>query len=170
MPRPAPGTYPESYTAYIEAVKEHELESAFSAQQYLVDDFFSSIPPEKAGYAYAPGKWTLKSVLQHIIDAERVFTFRALCFARNERQHLPGFSENEYADVSGADERDWNSLCQELRDVRRSTLHLFQSFTTEMISRKGIANNKEITVLALGFVIAGHLEHHRKVILERYLP
>ncbi|HSN60933.1 MAG TPA: DinB family protein [Ferruginibacter sp.] len=169
MPKPIDGTFPPYFSTYTNKVKEDNVEAAFKNQQELINTFFDSIPAEKADFAYAPGKWTLKEMLQHIIDAERIFAYRALCIARKESQSLPGFEENEYAQNSLANTRHWISLVEELKVVRRSTTILFESFTEETLSQSGISNNNPVTVNALGFVIIGHVYHHVGVIKERYL-
>ena len=169
MPKPAHGTYPSYFENYISQVKETDLKAAFKNQQDIVNHFFDSIPDEKAGLAYAPGKWTLKELLQHLTDAERIFTYRALAFARKDTASLPGFEENEYADNSMANERTWQSLVDEFKIVRKSTELLFNSFNTDMLNHSGLANNNPATVNATGFSIIGHLYHHKKIIQERYL-
>ncbi len=169
MPKPISGTYPPYFETYIKLVGEEELILAFREQHTLIDDFFSAIPPEKADHAYAPGKWTLKELLQHIIDTERIFNYRALAFARHEKTSLPGFDENEYAAHSKAVVRQWQTLCEELKAVRKSTLFLFESFDEETLLISGTANENLITVKALGYAIVGHIYHHKRIIEERYL-
>lgn len=124
---------------------------------------------KKSCYAYAPGKWTLKELLQHVIDAERIFNYRALAIARKETTSLPGFEENDYALNSNANERSWNNLIHELKAVRTSSIILFDSFNEEVFGYLGIANNNSITVNAIGFITVGHIYHHKKVIEDRYL-
>ena len=134
-----------------------------------IESLLRLIDEEKAGYAYAPGKWNLKELLQHIIDGERIFNYRALCFARKETLSLPPFDENLYAENSNANTRSWNVLSNEFINVRRSTEDLFKSFSAVMLQQKGIANNNTLSVLSLGFIIIGHVKHHIKVVEERYL-
>jgi uncharacterized damage-inducible protein DinB len=150
-------------------VNEDHVKDAFQNQADVINNFFDKISEEKSGHAYAPGKWTIKELLQHIIDAERVFAYRALCFARKDAASLPGFDENNYADNSYANERDWQSLVDELKAVRKTTEILFDSFNTDMLNHSGIANNNPVTVNAIGFIIVGHLNHHMNIISERYL-
>lgn len=169
MAKPIEGTFPEHFANYINKVPETDLKVAFGVQQDMIDSFFQSIPPEKHEYAYAEGKWTLKEMIQHIIDAERIFCYRALSIARGEKQSLPGFDEDEYAANSHANNRDWKSLCDELKAVRLTTVQLFNSFNEADLDRSGIGNGKAITVNALGFISIGHLNHHAQVINERYL-
>jgi hypothetical protein len=169
MPKPHPGTYPAYFDNYISYVTEDDLRDAFKNQHEVIETFFDSIPEDKAGYAYAPGKWTLKELLQHIIDTERIFNYRSLAFARKETASLPGFDEDSYAENSFANERTWKSLIEELKTVRRSTEMLFASFNTDMLNHSGLANNNPMSVNAMGFTTIGHVYHHKRIIMERYL-
>lgn len=169
MPRPQPGTYLDYYSNYINLVKEDNLQDAFENQQHVVDTFFRGISEARSCTAYAEGKWTIKELLQHVIDTERILAYRALSFARGESQQLPGFDENEYAVASDANHRTWDSLCEELSVVRKSTRILFDSFTDKMLSAQGHANKHIMAVLAAGFIITGHLYHHMNITRERYL-
>ena len=169
MPRPLPGTFPPYFENYTSQVAEDDLTQAFENQQEIIDRFFDSISEEKSNEAYAPGKWTIKELLQHVTDTERIFNYRTLAIARGEQASLPGFEEDDYATASQANHRSWKSLCDELKAVRASTRFLFDSLTDEMLNRSGISNNKPVTPLALGFITVGHLYHHKKVLEERYL-
>ncbi|MDB5200720.1 MAG: hypothetical protein JWQ27_129 [Ferruginibacter sp.] len=169
MPKPAAGTYPVYFDNYISKVEETDVITAIENQQPVVDSFFNSISEEKSMFAYAPGKWTLKELLQHIIDAERIFCFRALCFARAEKQSLPGFEEDDYARNSNANARSWESLLKEMKVVRQSSRLLYESFSNEMLESSGLANNNPTSVNAIGFILVGHLTHHVNIIKERYL-
>lgn len=169
MSKPALPTYPAYYEKYINLVPGDDLRVAFSIQRPLIDSFLATIDEAKSDHAYAPGKWTLKELLQHVIDTERIFAYRALCFSRKEKAALPGFDENEYIENAHAGSRSWKNLCEEFLAVRKTTEILFDSFSDEMISLSGNANNNPITVNALGFIILGHFYHHKKVAEERYL-
>lgn len=169
MPKPNSADYPEYFGTYINQVAEEDLGEAFKNQFPKLDTFLRSIDETKANYAYAEGKWTLKELLQHIIDTERIFNYRALCFARKETLSLPPFDENLYAQNSDANTRNWKRLSNELINVRRSTEDLFSSFSDEMLQHKGMANNNSMSVLSLGFIIIGHVTHHIKVAEEKYL-
>lgn len=169
MPRPDLTRVPAFYHNYINQVSHDDLKQALPA---LGDDFISlvqSIPPAKHDYVYAAGKWTLKEVFQHIIDTERIMAYRALCIARKEKQSLPGFEENDYAVNSKASSRSWDDMVEEFNLVRQSSGYLFASFDEEQLHTGGISNNKPIYVLGLGFIIAGHCQHHLNIIRERYL-
>lgn len=169
MPKPSPTTYPEYFKKYVDQVPEEDLATAFSNQLPVVKDLLNSIPEEKSMYAYDTGKWTLKELLQHMTDTERIFNYRALCIARKETVSLPGFDENTYAAHSNANARTWQDLVDEFLAVRRSTELLYKSFTGDALDTSGLSNNKPLTVNSLGFTTLGHFYHHKKVIEERYL-
>jgi hypothetical protein len=169
MAKPSPATYPIYAQRYIGLVPEDDLADAFNKQTPIIRSFLSSISEEKSHFSYAPEKWTLKEVLQHIIDAERIFSYRALCFARQEKASLPGFEENDYAVNSNANHRTWQSLANEFLIVRQSSHLLFNSFTEQMLDFAGTANNNPQTVASIGFLTLGHFYHHKKVVDERYL-
>ena len=169
MAKPSPSSYPAYFKRYVDQVPEDDLASAFQAQLSDARKFLATISEEKSMHAYAPGKWTLKEVLQHIIDAERVFNYRSLCFARGETSSLPGFDENLYAENCNANVRSWQSLVDEFFAVRSSTELMYASFTEEMLDRPGIANNNPSTARSFGFVTVGHFNHHKKVVEERYM-
>jgi len=169
MPKPIEGTFPIYFATYTNKVAEDDFLEALQNQQQIIDAFFDSIPEDKWDFAYAPGKWTLKEMMQHIIDTERIFSYRSLCISRKETQSLPGFDENTYVTNSKASTRSWQSLVTELKAVRRSTIILFESFDQEMIDQSGLSNNNNVTVNALAFITVGHIYHHINVIKERYL-
>ncbi len=167
--RPRPGDYPAYHGAYLLAAQGEHLASAFrhvTEQEKLTRD---QVPDDKWGYQYAPGKWTTKEVFQHIIDTERVFAYRALCIARGERVDLPGMNEDAYQAEARTGLRPIEEIMRELRAVRQSTVELFEGFDTTALGCSGTANGKHITVPALGWIIAGHSEHHLRIIRERYL-
>jgi len=163
------GVYPDYFYNYIKLVENENLGDALKNQIPEIQSFFSSIDEEKRDYKYAEGKWTIKEVLQHIIDTERIFAYRALAFARKDVNTLPSFDENSYAKNSNADKRNWNELTEELMAVRKTTDFLFNSFSEEQLNTVGKASNYEMSVKALGYTIAGHLAHHVNVLKERYL-
>lgn len=169
MARPDLSSVPEWYHGYINEVKEDDLTDALKNQTTLFNSFFNSVPNEKREFRYAEGKWSVKEVIQHIIDAERVFTYRALRFARKDETPLPGFDENNYADNANTDNRKWDDLIEEFNALRRSTEILFNSFNEDQLNAEGIANDNSVSVLAIGFIIAGHANHHITVVKERYL-
>ena len=169
MPRPELSRVPEFYHNYINQVPDNDLMIAFKNQTPVVIDFFQSIPSDKIDYAYAEGKWTIKEMLQHIIDAERVFCYRALRFARKDPTPLPGFDENLFAANAKANKRKWNDLLEEFKTVRKATEWLFRSFDEQQLNETGVSNNASNYVLGFGYISIGHVLHHVKIIKERYL-
>ena len=169
MPKPLPETYFPYFKKYVDQVPEEELATAFSNQLPVITDLLNSITEEKSMYAYDTGKWTLKELLQHMIDTERIFNYRALAIARKETVALPGFDENSYAANSNANSRSWRTLVDEFLAVRQSTQFLYESFTDEALASTGTASNNPVTVNSLGFTTLGHFYHHKKVMEERYL-
>jgi hypothetical protein len=166
--RPTPSDYPAYYETYIKLVKEDVfklLDDGILKMQALL----SGIDEEKENYAYAPGKWTVKEVIGHILDTERIMTYRALRFARADRQELPGFDENDYVKNSNFGKRKLIDMAHEFSLLRESNIALFKSFDEEALNRKGIANKNEISVRALIYIVAGHQVHHMQVLRERYL-
>jgi len=169
MPRPDLNRVPEFYHNYIKQVPENDLMHAFKSQTPVVMNFLKNLPPEKIDYAYGEGKWTLKEVLQHMIDAERVFCYRALRFARKDPTPLPGFDENLFAENAKAARRSWSDLLEEFIAVRKATEWLYGSFDEEQLNAAGVSNNHSNYVLAFGYISVGHSLHHMKIIKERYL-
>ncbi len=131
--------------------------------------FILSLPEDKLLYRYAEGKWSIKEVIIHLIDMERIYTYRALRFARNDKTILPGFDDNEYVKHSGANNRDISALLKELEAVRHSTIVMIEGLEEEAFIRSGIINGKSVSARALLYHIAGHELHHMKIIRERYL-
>ena len=125
-----------------------------------LNSFLEAIPEEKADYAYADGKWTVKQLLQHVIDAERIFGYRALSLSRGEQQPLPGFDENGYGDHATARDRSLSSLASEFRNLRHSTIDLFASFNDQQLNELGVSSNHPTRANSLGFIILGHWKHH----------
>lgn len=155
--------------AYIDRVPDGDLVSILKSNIQATISIMRDLDTEKQLYRYAPGKWTIKEVVCHIIDTERIMCYRALCIARGEQQMLPGFEENDYVEASHANERDFGEMLKELEAVRNSTIAMIKSFTPEMIVARGNANKHSITVNALCKVIVGHELHHMAIIRERYL-
>lgn len=169
MPRPNLSIVPEFYHKYINQVPENDLMEAFQKESPSFTQFMENIPEAKREYRYSEGKWTIKEVVQHIIDGERVFDYRALCFARKDPAPLPGFDENIFAANAKSENRNWNDLMEEFKVVRKSSEYLFGSFDEEQLNARGISSNHSNYVLAFGYVIIGHSLHHLNVIRERYL-
>ena len=157
------------FQGYINAAKGDDANEAIEKSTKAFKSVLRKIPKKKIDYAYEAGKWTIKEMLQHIIDAERVFTYRALRFARKDNTPLHSFDEKSWAANAATSSRKWNDMVDEYKALRKATEFLFASFSEEQLLAKGTASNHEINVLALGFICAGHLEHHIKIIKERYL-
>lgn len=162
--------FPEYYINYINEIDDIELIDALSKYSVNFLDQFKDKLNELGNKVYADGKWTVRDILQHLIDSERIFQYRALRIARNDDTALPGFEENEYVPEAKADTRSIDELLNEFESVRNSGIILFDSFDETMLQRKGICSEKEISVLAIGFSIAGHTLHHFNVIKEKYFP
>ncbi len=156
------------FVKYTTLVKETNIVEAFEAQKTAIQNFYNNISEEKSTYAYAESKWTLKEMLQHIIDTERVFAYRALAIARKDTAKLPSFDENEYASNSNANERTWASLINEMNVVRESTILLFKNFSEEMLGCVGKFSSLSGTPELLGFIMVGHVYHHIRIAEERY--
>ena len=167
MNRPQIQEYPEPFSNYINLVEGDVIE-LLSQQVSDFSNFLNNIV-EKGDYAYAPGKWTIKELVGHIIDTERIMVFRLTSFARAEKAALPGFDENDYVTNAHFGDRSLESLCEEFVLLRKSNMHLLKSLNEEELSRSGTANGNQITVKALVYILAGHVMHHKKVIVERYL-
>jgi len=168
--KPKDGEYPAHAAMNINLVPDDglllkHLEDNFKG----VKEFILSLPRERLLYRYADNKWTIKEILVHIIDAERVYAYRALCFARNEKTKLPGFEQDDYVAFSNANERSIENIFSEYEAVRSATIILFESFDDAVLLREGIANDNKATVRALAYDIAGHELHHINIIKERYL-
>jgi uncharacterized damage-inducible protein DinB len=160
---------PHYYKNYIKQVEETDLIMALRISGNRMSEIAHGIPEAKADYRYAEGKWSVRELLCHMIDTERIFAYRALRFARNDKTPLEGFEENDYAPQANAEGRSLKKIADEMARLRASTIDLFEGFTPEMLSRKGLANKNELSVIGLGFIIAGHETHHRHVLVERYL-
>jgi len=161
--------YAPFYKNYIALANEADLVEELEISVHEFIKFVQNIPMDKFDYRYAPGKWTIKDIIQHLIDSERVFAYRALRIARNDKTPLPGFEENDYADEANGNSRNLQDLLTELALVRQSTILLFKNFSKEVLLRQGFASEKPVSVRALGFIIIGHQKHHQKIFKERYL-
>jgi uncharacterized damage-inducible protein DinB len=171
IPKPLEGEYPPYAIMYMRLIPDGQV------LQYLRDNFIAvkeliySLPEKTLYHRYAEGKWSIKEVLIHIIDDERIFAYRALRFARGEQQNLIGFDQDAYTALSQADERDLDNIFEEYEAVRRSTIALFNGLPEESLTRmgKGTGTFNNATVRALAYHIAGHEQHHINLIKERYL-
>lgn len=161
--------YNPYYRTYTMALGEVSLMDALVDGKEELLSLMEKIPEEKLSFAYAEGKWTLAEALVHILDTERVFQYRALRFARNDKVDLPGFDQEVFVPYSNSGSRTVQDLMAEYKAVRDSTIALFKSFDEEALMRKGVASGSPMSVRAMGFIISGHQAHHIRIIRERYL-
>ncbi|MDD3722890.1 MAG: DinB family protein [Lutibacter sp.] len=161
--------YNPHYKQYISALGNVDLFEILTTSSEELLKTIKDLPEEKLLFRYNEGKWSIKELLQHVIDTERIMSYRALRFSRNDATELQGFDENWYVENSNGNDRNFNNLLEEFTCTRRASISLFKSFTDEMLLLSGTANGSDLTVRALGFIIAGHQIHHLKIIKERYL-
>lgn len=161
--------YNSYYHTYIKALGEVSLMDGLINGKKEFLSLLEKIPEGKLSFAYAEGKWTLAEAIVHIMDTERVFQYRALRFARNDKTDLPGFDQDGFVPYSNAAMRTMQDMVEEYKAVRDSTLTLFKSFDVEALKRKGVASGSPMSVRAMGFIISGHQAHHVRIIRERYL-
>lgn len=169
LPRPGTDEYAPYYAGYISEVPEGDLLETLTHQLDEILVLCGSIGEAQGDHAYAPGKWTIKEVLGHLNDAERVFAYRALRIARGDTTPLPGFDENVYTPESGARARTLADLAEEFAAIRRATLSLLATFTAETAARRGTASGNPASARAVAWTIAGHAGHHVRILRERYL-
>lgn len=166
--RPRADEYDPYYAAYIDRVQGADVLSFLRQQQADSEATLLGLSEETASFRYAPDKWSVKEVVGHLCDTERVFAYRALCIARGESQSLPGMDQDVYVAGANFDSRSIDSLAQELAAVRSATIALFESLDEQGWQRSGIANEVPISVRAIAFVIAGHESHHMALLRDKY--
>ncbi|MBS1564074.1 MAG: DinB family protein [Bacteroidetes bacterium] len=169
MPTKQEAIAAQSFHNYISKADDTDVQKAISRNTKEMRRLLKTLPSKKRSHAYAEGKWTIQEVLQHIIDAERVFVYRALTFARHDSNALPGFDENIWASQANLAKRKWKDVVSEFKLVRAATELFFESLSDEDLLFKGTANHQPANALAMGYVIAGHAKHHLLIIKERYL-
>jgi hypothetical protein len=167
--KPEANEYAPYYEKYVSLVPDAEVVGTLERQAEETLALLRAVPEERGGHAYEPGKWSIKQVVGHIIDGERVFVYRALRFARGDRTPLPGFEQDDYVAAADFDSRSLASLLDEFAAVRRATLSLFRSLDAESWRRTGVASDNEVSVRALAYITAGHEAHHVRILRERYL-
>lgn len=167
--RPNPADYDPYYERYINLIEGENILSVLLEQNKSTQGIINSFSEHKGNYRYADGKWTIKEVVGHLLDTERILANRALRIARGEKKSLPGFDQDDYVLEGNFNRRELFELNYEFRLLRESNLLLFKSFTKEMLMRKGYADECIISVLALLYIIAGHEKHHMNVLKERYM-
>jgi uncharacterized damage-inducible protein DinB len=168
IPRPATSEYKPAYEPYVSKVPDGDLLQTLADQFEAHAKRLAQIPADREQHRYAPGKWTVAEVIGHLADAERVFAYRILRFARKDATPLSGFDENTWSPASNYARRRLADVVAEFRAVRQATLALLRGLEPEAFTRTGTANNSPITVRALAYVIAGHERHHMQVLKERY--
>jgi hypothetical protein len=169
MSRPKPTDFPAYFARYISRVDTDTLGDAVTKYSSDLETFYTGLPEARADHAYAEGKWTLKEVLQHIIDTERVMSYRLLRIARNDKTPLASFDENSFAANAPVSGRSFDDLKEEFKAVRRSTDLLIKSLTEDRLSLSGTASNMPVTANAVGYIVFGHMLHHKAIVEERYL-
>ncbi|RKR81349.1 DinB family protein [Mucilaginibacter gracilis] len=169
MGKPQPGDYVPFHETYISKVGEGSILTILQNQQQQTYQFFKSLTTERAAYAYAEGKWTIKQTLGHMIDTERIMAYRALRFARNDDTPLPGFDQDEYVLNSRHNDFEMDDMIEEFRLTRQANIFFCKTLNAEEKQRFGLASGNRVTVNALLYIIAGHELHHIQIIKERYL-
>ena len=167
--RPDASEYVADYEKYVSLVPEGDIVGLLGEQINETLALLRSIPEERGGFRYAPDKWSIKELVGHLIDSERIFSYRALRFARGDKTELPGYEQDDYVRGGSFDEVPLADLAAELASVRQATVLLFKHLNGEAWTRRGSANDSEVSVRALAHIIAGHELHHRSVLRDRYL-
>jgi hypothetical protein len=167
--RPQPGEYDPYYERYISLVQSDDVLAALERQFPETASLLGSRGAARADFRYAPEKWSVKEVVGHLSDTERIMSYRALRIARGDKTPIEGFEQDDYVPNGRFGQRTLADLLAEFGDIRKATLDLFRSLDVEAAARRGVANQKEITARALAYIIAGHELHHRRILEERYL-
>ena len=169
MQRPRSNEHPPYYNRYVDLIESEDILTVLENQKQEMSDLLNSFGEEAAAFRYAPDKWSVKEVIGHIMDVERIFVYRALRIARNDKTPLPEFDQDDFVKNANFDVRTLIDIADEYRSVRESTLSMFYSFADEFFSREGKASGFKFTVRAIPYIIAGHEAHHRNVIREKYM-
>ncbi|HEV2708244.1 MAG TPA: DinB family protein [Pyrinomonadaceae bacterium] len=167
--RPEATEYAPYYERYVSSVADADVLETLSRQIKETRQLLAGVSEEEAGRGYEPGKWSIKELVGHLIDGERVFAYRALRFARGDATNLPGFEQDDYVRNGNFNARTLRDLLEEFEQVRASTISLFRHLDPQAWTRRGTANDSEASVRALAFIIAGHEAHHVRILRERYL-
>lgn len=168
LARPEATEFPSFYAGYVASIPDGDIRTIVRDEKEALAATLGSIPESRGGYRYAEGKWSIKTLIGHMIDAERIFSYRALRLARGDKTPLPGFEENSYAIAARSDERTVADLVSEMLDVRTSTIRLFDSLPDDAWDRSAMVSVGEVTVRALAYITVGHARHHLNVLRERY--
>jgi len=167
--RPGTDEHLTYYSTYIDRVPDGDIVEILRNDTRETLQFLRSIPEEKFDYRYAPGKWTIRQIVGHLADGERVFQYRAWRFSRADPTSVPGFDENLYVDNAPFESVEMSDLIDEFESLRKASILLFSNMTGEMMTRRGLANGAGVSVRAIAFIIAGHVMHHVQVLKDRYL-
>jgi uncharacterized damage-inducible protein DinB len=168
--RPGPGEYASFYETYVSLIPGDDVLGALEAQRVQTAHLLAARSEREGNFRYAPGKWSVKEVIGHLSDSERIWAYRALRIARADATPLSGFEQDDYVRNGGFAERTLADLAEEFAAVRAANLAMFRALTPEAWTRRGSANKSEVTVRALGYIIAGHEVHHRRILEEKYFP
>ncbi len=166
--RPDKGEYAESYKGYVDLVPESDVLAVLAAQGDELRTLLARVPPERETFRYGPGKWSIRELVGHIGDGERVFGYRAFCISRGDQASLPGFDENDYVDASGYDRRPLGGLVEVFESLRAANLAELRAIDGDTWNRVGSANDTPVSVRALAFMLAGHVRHHIAILTSRY--
>ena len=169
MNRPMESEYAPDFQSYIDQVSESDILPVLRSQMDELDVLLERVEPHRETFRYGEGKWSIREIVGHLIDGERVFGYRAFCMARGEQQNLPGFDQDDYMLTSHYDKIELEDLVSELRLIRLGNIAMFRTLDEEAWSRVGIANSNSVSVRAIAFIMAGHVRHHMNVLRERYL-
>jgi uncharacterized damage-inducible protein DinB len=169
MQRPQPDEYAHFYETYISLVETGDIIASLNAQAIETMAVLSRLPESQGDFRYEPGKWSVKQVLGHINDSERIFAYRALRISRNDPKPMEGFEQNDYVDNGGFERRSLSGLIDEFTAIRSATVCLFANLEGEAWQRRGVANQNQVSVRALAWIIAGHELHHRSIVPAKYL-
>lgn len=169
MQRPERSEYDPYYETYVSLVPETEVTPVLSGQPTELQDIFTGMPEEKGTYSYAEGKWSIKELLGHLIDGERMFAYRVLRISRGDKTPIEGFEQDGYIENAHSNDRSFAELLEEFKLLRRANVLFFNNLDDEAWTRVGTANEREISVRALAFIMAGHIRHHMEIMKTRYL-
>jgi len=169
MRRPEPNEFAPYYNTYVSLIEDNAVMPVLDAQAGDIRGMFSGVPEERGAFAYAEGKWTIKELLSHLIDGERIFAYRILRISRGDKTPIEGFEQDDYIETSNANNRSFADLLDEFDHERRANLLLVKNLTDEASHRMGTASNNPVSVRALVYIMAGHVTHHINILQERYL-
>ncbi|MEP3388799.1 MAG: DinB family protein [Reichenbachiella sp.] len=167
--KPNTNEYHKFFAGYVGQIGDHDVLEMIIKQKDEFLKFFKVIPGDRHNYAYAEGKWTIKQVLRHMIDAERMFGYRAMSIARGEKAKLPGFDDHLYVEMADDSKNSMEDMLKEFETLREGHIQMISNFTIQATERMGNANGTDVSVRAIIYIIAGHVAHHKQIITERYL-